>query len=71
MFHNSNCDEIQPGGVIGRTDILHAWDSYKLKLKNLTPEQVQKIDEYLASVRSMARSGSLSKRADCGILTSL
>ena len=32
------------------SDILRLWESYKLKLKNLTPEQVQKIDEFLTSV---------------------
>jgi len=26
------------------------WDTYRLKLNSLTPEQVQRIDEYLASV---------------------
>ncbi len=32
------------------SDILRTRDSYKQKLKNLTPEQVQKIDEFLTSV---------------------
>jgi hypothetical protein len=32
------------------SDILRLWESSKLKLKNLTPEQVEKIDAYLVSV---------------------
>ncbi len=31
-------------------DILRTWETYKLKLKHITPDQGQKIDEYLGSV---------------------
>lgn len=32
------------------SDNLRTWEPGDLELKNLTPEQVQKIDEFLASV---------------------
>ncbi|MBI1792654.1 MAG: hypothetical protein HYR70_00500 [Chloroflexi bacterium] len=35
---------------MNNADIIQAWDTYNLKLKNLTPEQVRRIDEYLSSV---------------------
>ena len=33
-----------------KSDILPLWESYKIKLNNLTPEQVRQIDEFLSSV---------------------
>lgn len=33
-----------------KLDILKCWDSYKMKLKNLTPDQVRQIDDFLGSV---------------------
>jgi len=35
---------------MNNADMIRASDTSRLKLKNLTPEQVRRIDEYLSSV---------------------
>ncbi len=50
MFYSELQEQGDWESTMKKSDILKLWEPHNLKLENLTPEQIEQIDEFLSSV---------------------